>query len=66
MLDSINRFQGPAMMEPATYVQCGSMLIGEGIGDREQAGVFDHNVVPFTPFCGTGRASAVRAAPPLG
>lgn len=55
MCTMINQFQGPTVMQPAAYAQCGYMLTGESIGYLKQPGVFDYNVVPFTPFFGTGR-----------
>lgn len=55
MLETVNQLHGPVVFEPAAYVQCGYMLTGETIGYLKQAGVFDYNVVPFTPFFGTGR-----------
>ena len=51
----INQFRGPMVMQPGAYAQCGYMLTGESIGYLKQPGVFDYNVVPFTPFFGTGR-----------
>jgi phosphate-selective porin OprO/OprP len=55
MLETINQRDGPVVFEPAAYVQCGYMLTKESIGYLKQAGVLDYNVVPFTPFFGTGR-----------
>jgi phosphate-selective porin OprO/OprP len=51
----INQFLGPMVMQPGAYAQCGYMLTGESIGYLKQPGVFDYNVVPFTPLFGTGR-----------
>jgi phosphate-selective porin OprO/OprP len=59
ILETINQLTGPVVYQPAAYVQCGYMLTGEGIGYLKQAGVFDYNVVPFTPFFGTGRRGQV-------
>jgi len=55
MFEAVNQRGGPVVFEPAAYFQCGYMLTGESIGYLKQAGVFDYNVVPFTPFFGTGR-----------
>ena len=55
MFETVNQRNGPVVFQPAAYVQCGYMLTGESIGYLKQAGVLDYNVVPFTPFFGTGR-----------
>ena len=55
MLETINQLNGPVVYEPAAYAQCGYMLTGESVGYLKQAGVLDYNVVPHTPFFGTGR-----------
>ena len=55
MLSAIDQQGGPTIMQPSAYAQCGYMLTGESIGYLKQAGVLDYNVVPFTPFFGTGR-----------
>lgn len=55
MLETINQLNGPTVMQPAAYAQCGYMLTGESVGYLKQAGVLDYNVVPFTPLFGTGR-----------
>jgi len=55
MLTAIDQLGGPTIMQPSAYAQCGYMLTGESIGYLKQAGVLDYNVVPFTPFFGTGR-----------
>jgi phosphate-selective porin OprO/OprP len=60
MLEAVNQFGGPTMLMPAAYMQCGYFLTGEHAKYLKQAGVFDYNVVPFTPFFGTGRHGRVR------
>ena len=55
MLETINQQGGPTMLMPGAYMQCGYFLTGEHANYLKQAGVFDYNVVPFTPFFGTGR-----------
>jgi phosphate-selective porin OprO/OprP len=60
ILEMVNQFGGPTIMQPSAYFQCGYMLTGESIGYLKQAGVFDYNVVPFTPFFGTGRKGRIR------
>jgi phosphate-selective porin OprO/OprP len=60
LFETINQLDGPVVFQPAAYVQCGYMLTGEAIGYLKQAGVFDYNVVPFTPFFGTGRHGRIR------
>lgn len=55
MFETVNQLNGPVVFQPAAYAQCGYMLTGESIGYLKQAGVLDYNVVPFTPFFGTGR-----------
>lgn len=60
ILEMVNQFGGPTVMQPAAYFQCGYMLTGESIGYLKQAGVLDYNVVPFTPFFGTGRKGRIR------
>ncbi len=60
MFETINQLDGPVVFQPAAYAQCGYMLTGEAIGYLKQPGVFDYNVVPFTPFFGTGRRGKIR------
>ncbi len=55
MLEPINQLNGPTMLQYGGYMQCGWFLTGEHAAYLKQAGVFDYNVVPFTPFFGTGR-----------
>jgi len=55
MLETVEQFGGPTILQPGAYAQCGWMLTGETIGYLKQAGVLDYNVVPFRPFFGTGR-----------
>ena len=55
MLEPINQLNGPTMLQYGGYMQCGYFLTGEHAAYLKQAGVFDYNVVPFTPFFGTGR-----------
>ncbi len=55
MLEPINQLNGPTMLQYGGYIQCGYFLTGEHAAYLKQAGVFDYNVVPFTPFFGTGR-----------
>jgi len=59
MLEGVNQFGGPVIMQPGAYAQCGWMLTGESIGYLKQAGVLDYNVVPYSPFFGTGRAGRI-------
>lgn len=59
MLEGVNQFGGPTIYQPGAYVQCGWMLTGESIGYLKQAGVLDYNVVPYTPFFGTGRKGRI-------
>lgn len=60
MFETINQLGGPVVFQPAAYAQCGYMLTGESIGYLKQPGVFDYNVVPFTPFFGSGRRGRIR------
>ena len=60
MLETINQQGGPTMLLPTAYMQGGVFLTGEKPGYLKQAGVFDYNVVPHTPFFGTGRHGHVR------
>jgi len=60
MLETINQQNGPTMLLPAAYAQCGVFLTGETPGYLKEAGVFDYNVVPHTPFFGTGRRGRLR------
>ena len=60
MLQMIDQFGGPTIMEPSAYFQCGYFLTGESAGYLKQAGVLDYNVVPYTPFFGTGRHGRIR------
>jgi phosphate-selective porin OprO/OprP len=59
MLEGVDQFGGPTIYQPGAYAQCGWMLTGESIGYLKQAGVLDYNVVPYTPFFGTGRAGRI-------
>ncbi len=60
MLEALNQRGGPIMLLPGAYAQCGYFLTGEHAGYLKQPGVFDYNVVPFTPFFGTGRRGRIR------
>ena len=60
MLETINQQGGPTMLLPTAYMQGGVFLTGEKPGYLKQAGVFDYNVVPNTPFFGTGRRGRLR------
>ena len=60
MLETINQQGGPTMLLPTAYMQGGVFLTGEKPGYLKQAGVFDYNVVPHTPFFGTGRRGRLR------
>ena len=55
MLENANQFGGPPVVIPTAYFQCGYFLTGEHALYLKQAGVLDYNVVPNTPFFGTGR-----------
>jgi phosphate-selective porin OprO and OprP len=55
MLETVDQFGGPTMVMPTAYFQCGYFLTGEHALYLKQPGVFDYNVVPHTPFFGTGR-----------
>lgn len=55
MLEPVNQFGGPTLLQTGAYMQCGYFLTGEHADYLKQAGVFDYNVNPFTPFFGTGR-----------
>lgn len=55
MLEPVNQFGGPMLLQTGAYMQCGYFLTGEHADYLKQAGVFDYNVNPFTPFFGTGR-----------
>jgi phosphate-selective porin OprO/OprP len=59
MLEPISQLNGPTMLQYGAYMQCGYFLTGEHAAYLKQAGVFDYNVVPFTPFFGTGRRGRV-------
>ena len=60
MLETINQQGGPTILLPTAYMQGGVFLTGEKPGYLKQAGVFDYNVVPHTPFFGTGRHGHLR------
>ena len=60
MLETVNQKSGPMMVLPTAYLQGGVFLTGETPGYLKQAGVFDYNVVPHTPFFGTGRRGKIR------
>lgn len=60
LLTVVQQFGGPAMMQPAAYIQGGYMLTGEAIGYLKQVGAFDYTVVPYTQFFGTGRHGRIR------
>jgi len=60
MLEAINQQNGPTLLLPAAYAQCGVFLTGETPLYLKEAGVFDYNVVPHTPFFGTGRRGRLR------
>jgi len=55
MLESVNQRNGPAVIYPGAYVQCGYFLTGESCLYLKQAGVLDYNVVPYSDFFGIGR-----------
>jgi phosphate-selective porin OprO/OprP len=59
MLETVNQFGGPTMVMPTAYFQCGYFLTGEHALYLKQPGVFDYNVVPNTPFFGTGRRGQI-------
>ena len=59
LLEAIDQFGGPTILQPGAYAQCGYMLTGESIGYLKQAGVLDYNVVPYSPFFGTGRRGRI-------
>lgn len=60
MLETVNQRDGPTLLLPGAYAQCGWFLTGEHAAYLKQAGVFDYNVVPFSPFFGTGRKGRIR------
>ncbi len=60
MLEPVNQKVGPLLLQSGAYMQCGYFLTGEHANYLKQAGVFDYNVNPFTPFFGTGRKGRVR------
>jgi phosphate-selective porin OprO and OprP len=60
LLEAVNQRGGPTMLQPGAYAQCGYFLTGEHPGYLKEPGVFDYNVVPFSPFFGTGRHGGVR------
>ena len=60
MLETIQQRGGPTILLPTAYLQGGMFLTGEKPGYLKQAGVFDYNVVPHTPFFGTGRHGHLR------
>lgn len=60
MLETINQPNGGTILLPTAYMQGGVFLTGEKPGYLKQAGVFDYNVVPHTPFFGTGRHGRLR------
>jgi phosphate-selective porin OprO/OprP len=60
MLETVNQRGGPTMLLPGAYAQCGWFLTGEHAAYLKQPGVFDYNVVPFSPFFGTGRKGRIR------
>ncbi len=60
MLTGLNQMGGPTVYYPGAYFQCGYFLTGESCLYLKQAGVLDYNVVPFTPFFGTGRHGEIR------
>jgi phosphate-selective porin OprO/OprP len=60
MLETVNQRGGPTMLVPTAYFQCGAFLTGETVLYLKEPGVFDYNVVPHTPFFGTGRHGRIR------
>jgi len=59
MLEPVNQLGGPTLLQTGAYMQCGYFLTGEHANYLKQAGVFDYNVKPFTPFFGTGRKGRI-------
>ena len=59
MLETVDQFGGPTMVMPTAYFQCGYFLTGEHALYLKQPGVLDYNVVPHTPFFGTGRRGQI-------
>ncbi|MGD9724103.1 MAG: OprO/OprP family phosphate-selective porin [Pirellulales bacterium] len=55
MCASVNQRNGPAVVYPGAYFQCGYFLTGESCLYLKQAGVLDYNVVPYSDFFGIGR-----------
>ncbi len=60
MLEPVQQAVGPLLLQSGAYMQCGYFLTGEHAKYLKQAGVFDYNVNPFTPFFGTGRKGRIR------
>ena len=52
MLEPVQQAVGPLLLQSGAYMQCGYFLTGEHAKYLKQAGVFDYNVNPFTPFFG--------------
>ena len=50
MLEPVQQAVGPLLLQSGAYMQCGYFLTGEHAKYLKQAGVFDYNVNPFTPF----------------
>lgn len=61
MLTTVNQFGGPAIMQPAAYVQCGYMLTGEAIGYLKHVGAFDYTVGRIRPSSGRAATAGFAA-----
>ena len=55
MCSTVNQRNGPAVIYPGAYFQCGYFLTGESCQYLKQAGVLDYNVAPYSDFFGVGR-----------
>jgi len=55
MCSTVKQRNGPAVIYPGAYFQCGYFLTGESCLYLKQAGVLDYNVVPYSDFFGIGR-----------